>query len=217
MMEISVNNEQGLFVLSFHGGCTTLGFDHVLNTLKRIVQRLGLSVSVHEEEKGTLTQYAQYQAAVKSYAEARLDETWHDPDASHKVCKIIDRCIKNGTRVRLFYGDTDSGRDWREENDVLGTIGRTLGPFKSPILIPKGKNGGTMVLERHLVKIMDADSRHTLWAHERYKAPVFSIREDGKPKFPFAVTMDGMTTCRFTSFAKAAAWVAFMAGECMHC
>ena len=62
---------------------------------------------------------------------------------------------------------------------------------------------------------MDANARRTLWTHERYQAPVFSIREDGTPKYQFAVTMDGQTGARFPSFAKAAAWVAFMSGECM--
>ncbi len=215
-MEISVNKNQSLFVFSFDGGCTTMGFENVFKILKRIVQQLGLSLLVHEDEKGSLSQYSQYQAAVKAYADARLNETWHDPDASPEVCKVIDRCIKNSTYVRLFYGDTESGRDWGEENNVIGTVSRTTGPLKTPILMPKGENFGDIIPEQCIVKIVDADTRRTLWAHERYKAPVFSIREDGTPKFPFAVTMNGEAAANFTSFAKAAAWVAFMAGECMH-
>lgn len=35
-MEISVNQKQGLFVLHFTGGCTTMGFDNVFKTLAKI-------------------------------------------------------------------------------------------------------------------------------------------------------------------------------------
>lgn len=214
-MEISVNQDQGLFIKSFNGGCTTLGFDNVFQTLKKIVQRLGLSLPVREEEKGTMTQYDLYQEAIKAYGAARLNETWHHPAALPEVCKIIDRCIKNDTHVRLFYGDTETGRDWGEENDVLGTIGRTTGPLKTPILVPKGECSGTTILEHCLVKIMDADTRRVLWTHERYQSPTFLITEDNTPKLPFKATMNGQLAARFASFAKAAAWVAFMSGECM--
>ena len=212
-MEISVNQDQGLFIKSFDGGCTTLGFDNVFKTLAKIVHRLGLSLPVREEEKGTLAQYDLYQEAIKTYADARLNETWHHPDALPEVSKIIDRCIKNGTRVRLFYGDTNTGREWGEENDVLGTIGRTTGPLKSPIMIPKGECSGTTILEHCLLKIMDADTRRVLWVHTQYQAPTFAITEDHTPKLPFKATMNGQPEARFASFAEAAAWVAFMSGE----
>lgn len=151
-MEISVNNDQGLFVLNFDGGCTTMGFDKVFKTLAKIVQHLGLSMPVREEEKGTLSQYALYREAIDAYTAAHLNETWHHPDALPAVCKVIDRCLNNGTRVRLFYGDTETGRDWGEENDVLGTIGRTTGPLKTPILVPKGEYSGTVINESSIVK-----------------------------------------------------------------
>lgn len=214
-MEISVNQNQGLFVLNFDGGCTTMGFDHVFKTLAKIVQRIGLSMPVREDEKGTIAQYTLYREAIDAYASAGLRETWHHPDALPEVCKVMDRCIKNGARVRLFYGDTVTGRDWGEENDVLGTVGRTTGPLKSPILIPKGEHAGTTILEHRILKIMDADTHRVLWTHEQYQAPLFSIKEDSTPKYSFAATMDGQTKARFQSFAKAAAWVAFMSGECM--
>lgn len=214
-MEISVNQNQSLFVLHFAGGCTTIGFDNVFKTLAKIVQRLGLSIPVREEEKGTIAQYTLYREAIDAYAVARLNETCHHPDALPAVCKVIDRCITNGTRVRLFYGDTDTGRDWGEENDVLGTIGRSAGPLKSPILVPKGEHAGTTITEHCLVKLMDADTRRVLWVHERYQTPTFSITEDAAPKLPFKATMNGQSKARFASFAKAAAWVAFMSGECM--
>ena len=214
-MEFTVNTERGLFVQNFNDGCTALGFDQVFKTLEKIVQRLGLSMPVREDDKGTLSQYLLYKEAIKAYADARLSETWHHPDALPEVCKVIDRCLVSGARVRLFYGDTNTGREWGEENDVLGTIGRTSGPLKSPILVPKGERSGTTILEHCLVKIMNADTRRVLWVHDRYQAPVFSITEDHTPKLPFNATMDGISKARFASFAKAAAWVAFMSGECL--
>jgi hypothetical protein len=214
-MEISVNKEQGVFVQNFNDGCTTLGSDQDFKILAKIVHRLGLSIPVRENEKGTLSQYLLYKEAIKAYADARLNETWHHPDALPEVSKIIDRCIKNGTRVRLFYGDTNTGHEWGEENDVLGTIRRTTGPLKSPIMIPKGEHSGSKILEHCLLKIMDADTHSVLWVHKHYQTPAFAITEDHTPKLPFMATMNGQLKARFTSFAKAAAWVAFMSGECM--
>jgi hypothetical protein len=42
---------------------------------------------------------------------------------------------KNQRKIRLFYGDTQTGQSWFDEHDVVGRIGRSTGSIKVPLLV----------------------------------------------------------------------------------
>lgn len=44
--------------------------------------------------------------------------------------------------VRIWLGDTQTGRAWAEENDVIGTIGRSTGTMEVPLLVEAGELAG---------------------------------------------------------------------------
>ena len=74
-------------------------------------------------------------------------------------------------RVRLHYGDTDTGRDWMDRYDVTGRIGRSMGPVKVPLVIANCRSmGGPAILENCIVRIRHANKKNggDLYRHPKY-------------------------------------------------
>lgn len=147
---------------------------------------------------------------------AEQHATAFHPETSVEVRMILERYRKTGRRLRIWYGDPETGRDWLEETDVVGYVSRSSGPVRVPILLTEGLIGGPAILDRNIVKLADAQSRCVLWQHPLYRTPSMRIcieRQDDR--FGCVVLIDGQEWARFSSYAKAAQWVAFMCGECM--
>ena len=62
---------------------------------------------------------------------------------------------------------------------------------------------------------MDVADRKVLWEHPKYQAPQLQIVAERVGEDPYSVFVDGGPHASFRTLAKAAQWVAFMAGECM--
>lgn len=216
-MNITLNSSCQAFVLDSSDGTGTLGYRHVFSTLQALAKRLGLDYLMpRASEIGTLHQYGQYRAALSAAANRNLKTTWYSPGTPVAVRKILERYRIEGGRIRLFYGDPATGRDWLEENDVVGTVGRSSGTLKVPLLIPPGDCGGPAISDNCLIRLCDADSGEELWRCRNYRVPTFRIVESGDPKLNWAVEVNGALHARFVTCTRAAAWVAFMSGEPVH-
>lgn len=220
-MDITINAEQRLFVIGEKDGFSCLGFDVVFKQLNVLVERLGEGDvgPVLESAKGSIEQYRQYQAALSAYAKSKDTKTWFNWDTPKQVCAVLERCRKDDSVVRIFYGDTATGRDWLEEFDTIGRIGRSTGLMKVPLLVPKGEFGGSAILDHCIVKIMHAETGRVFYQHPQYHQPVFEIRtletpiKAGRKTYTHAVWADGKNCANFVSHSKAAAWIGFMSGE----
>ena len=83
---------------------------------------------------------------------------------SEELINIILRAYKYKFRIRLFYGDIHTGRSWNEEYDVMGTIGRTTGNIKIPILVHNKRSlGGGALYLPSVIRIDDIEDKRTLW------------------------------------------------------
>ena len=117
-----------------------------------------------------------------------------------------------GRRVRLFYGDPATGRDWGDENDVTGYVGRSTGTDKVPLLLatPRSTGGGAILVSSVLRMLVDGCE---IYCHALYTAPVWEPREGAEPGLPCEVWRDDWTVARFKSPAARERWLAFMRGE----
>jgi hypothetical protein len=81
-----------------------------------------------------------------------VNGTSYDVRTSGEVIEILESCRIKGIRIRIFYGS--EGHCWNEENDMIGTIGRSTGDNKVTLLI-KNKNsiGGNSLLDHCVVRI----------------------------------------------------------------
>lgn len=239
-MEVTINQEQRLFVIPSGDGYSCMGFDVVFKKLKQIIEYLdlrskdGVSVEAKVDEIGTMAQYAMYQKAVAEASKANIKETWFDPATPFEVRRILERYRKSGELLRVFYGDTETGRDWMEENEVRGYVGRSNGIFKVPLMIEPGESGGPAMLDHCIVRMQDGKTGRELYRHPAYKVPEMEIRptegitvswhEGEKPK---PLTELGYThgvwvkdekgeffnQANFRSYGKACRYVAFITGE----
>ena len=129
------------------------------------------------------------------------------------INEILESLVHTNKRVRLFYGDKETGRDWGEENYVTGTIGRSTGIKPIHLLINNSRSyGGWAILEDCIVKLMV--NKRVVYVHPLYNQPEYVIKNDGQiTGLPFEVYANGVITARFDSLNKANHWVDFMTGK----
>ena len=146
-------------------------------------------------------------------------------DTPVKVAELLNRARREHAKVRLFFGDTKTGRDWNEENDVTGFIGCSMGPLKVPLLVRAGSDGGPALLDHCIVKIVLCGGKgkrgFVLYQHRKYDHGVFTLRaiQPGEKigneelltqGYTHAVDIDGQNHANFKSITAAARWIAKM-------
>jgi hypothetical protein len=77
-------------------------------------------------------------------------------------------------RVRIFYGDTQTAKNWNDEYDTIGTIGKSNGQIKIPLLIKTKRSfGGSAILDQRILKIVDIATNKVLYQCDNYKPDNF--------------------------------------------
>lgn len=204
-MNIKVVEEQALYVIPADGGFTGWGFDNALRETQALA----------DTERGALDVLEKHKALIR-LAQGRNIGTWFHPETPRKVRQVLEAARKNGSRLRIFYGNTQTGRDWMEENDVLGTIGRSTGVLKIPLMIADGEHSGPRLLDQCIVRIIRVDDRKELYRHRRYHLGRMEIEHELDPPYVATVWVDGKVHARFRTAEAAYHWMAFLAGECFH-
>jgi len=144
--------------------------------------------------------------------------TIYDPNTPRDLVSILEGARMGRTRIRLFYGDRDTGRDWNEENDVEGYLGRTMGPIHCPILLKTtASSGGGIILSACVVRVVTAGKR-VLWQHPKYHSLPFHISDTpssdpANARWPIEVLRAGEVHARFTSWLEAERFVRKMTGK----
>lgn len=111
------------------------------------------------------------------------NDTWYSQKTPDDVIRVIEQARKSQTRIiiRLGYmtqADADAaglggvvGRDWLEENDCTGRVGRSMGPVKAPLMIVKPSDrGGGCIGTDHIVRIVTTLGQE-LYRHPQYHRP----------------------------------------------
>jgi hypothetical protein len=146
-----------------------------------------------KEQKQKLKTYSGYMAdggELDKYTE--VNGTFYQKGTPQAVINALESVRNNKTRVKLFYGDPETGRDWHEENDVTGTIGRSTGSIKIPLLISTSRSmGGGAILTKNIVKIRDTKTGKVLYQNEKYKQPNIEIVESDMDGYTNNVMIDG--------------------------
>lgn len=225
-MNVTLNQDQKLFVISTGNSVSCMGFRVVFEQACELARRLAKVGRVLfeplETEVGTLTQYTQYQKMMGEYVRLGDNKTWFDARTPKKVQSVLEAARKEGTTVRVFLGSEGTGRDWLSEYDTIGRIGRSMGPMKAPLLVPKGDCGGPALLTDCILRVIDMDTGKELYRHAKYHTPKMELTEaasyDVAQGYTHSVKVeseDGVMECHanFKSQAEAAHWLAFMSGH----
>ena len=127
---------------------------------------------------------------------------------SSRVAVLLNRLTESKQRIRIVYGETETGKDWLEEYGVLGSIGKSTGSKQIPLLISNSRStGGGAILEDCILKIVDVKSKKVLYQHDKYIAPKFDI----VPSIVgYSVTVDGNVQANFKTIKQAQNYIDFM-------
>lgn len=161
--------------------------------------------AVHEWTGPTGHKFRDVRSAAGNY--------YHDTTPP-QVIAALDGAQATGARVRLWYGDSETGLSWLEEYGVRGTVGRSTGWKKTALLINnKRSTGGPAILAACIVRLI-VDGREA-YRHPKFsQAPlaVSTCPEHLTPGLAAAVLANGEVHARFKTENQAAKWVDFMTG-----
>jgi hypothetical protein len=148
-----------------------------------------------------------------------INGTTYNNNTALDLAELLERARFTRSRVRVFYGDTATGRDWREEYDTTGYIGRSTGTAKIPLIVHNERAmGGPALLDNCIVKVMSTSSHRVLYEHPAYNLPAFTIEHTpaAPDSLPWEVSADGQLTARFATADAARRYVDFMTGARMN-
>jgi len=148
----------------------------------------------------------------------QVNGTYFDDRTPLEVITVLENARQNRTRLHISLGETsgpDAGRDWLEEFETHGYIGRSMGPIKVPLLIANRRSlGGGAILDHRIVRIRLSAGRHVLYRHPAYHHGELSIRRKVEPitlpdgrTLAVEVLRDGHTHAAFSNFEQARRWV----------
>lgn len=214
-LNVTVNEDQRLFVIQSQGGYSCLGFQVVEDYIAELTRRLQsrrIPVAPESGPIGSVQRYELYSELLKKYAGTADTTTWFSPRTPRTLQQLLETLRKDRRQVRLFYGCPDTGLDSLQEHDTVGHIGRSGGVMRSPILVPSGDVGGSIIASDRIVKIVNPLDGEVLYAHKHYHLPDFEIRT-AEAACCVEVYVQGALFARFDSVEQACEWVSFMAGK----
>lgn len=213
-MNITINTEQSQYVKTFVEGCTTWGFQNAFDETALLAERLGHpELAPFMADYGTEEVLKKYAKLIKLAAKDPRLGTWFKKGTPDAVKKVIDRLIHTGEKVRVFYGDPKTGKSTLDEFDMIGSLARSTGVLKTPLLLSESDGFGAPLLDDKVIRIIRVSDHKNLYKHPGFHVPEMKIVEGEHHQFKASVVVEGTVAARFRSYAKACKWVAFMAGE----
>lgn len=95
--------------------------------------------------------------------------TCYHADTTKEMVMRLEHLRIFQTRCRFHWGNAKTGKDWRDNCDVLGRIGRSTGSIKIPILLYNNRSiGGGAILDHCIVKITESRGGRVLYQHPKY-------------------------------------------------
>jgi len=140
--------------------------------------------------------------------------TSYDQRTPDEVVRVLENARLNRTRLHISLGDTETGKDWLEEFETHGYVGRSMGPIKVPLLVANRRSlGGGAILDHAIVRIRTSSGR-VLYQHPKYHHGNLEIRPKAEPVtlpdgrvLTVDVLRDGELHAAFENVEKARRWV----------
>ena len=136
------------------------------------------------------------------------------------LMKVLKKYENYPRRVRIWYGDRQTGESWNDEYDVTGTIGRTNGQIKIPIILNNKRSlGGPALLVGSIIRVDDIEGKKTLWKVSGFHvSPMEIILFPEQKDYPYAVMQNEdngvrVNVANFKTENQAQRWIDFMNGK----
>jgi hypothetical protein len=107
-----------------------------------------------------------------------VNGTSYHEETSDAVIRVLEDARQNHTRLHISLGDQQTGKDWLEEFETHGYVGRSMGPVKVPLLIASTRSlGGGAILDHCIVRVRESAGGRVLWQHPGYHHGDLAIRQ----------------------------------------
>jgi hypothetical protein len=214
MLRVTLNQEQRLYFIHASAGVSCFGFDNARDHANQIASLLRQpDLAFGPGDHGALSGYDRYLRAVDAWSRSPLTKrTYFDPGTDPKVATVLEQCRRRDLLIRLMLGDTATGESWLDEYDVVGSVGRSTGTLKVPLLLAPGEHGGPAILTACVLAIVAWQDGRWLYKHSSFHEPELSIRPLTEPGCAWKVLHDAKPIARFRDIAQAGGYAAFMRG-----
>ena len=138
--------------------------------------------------------------------------TYYREGTPRAVINALETARQTGARIRLFYGDHETGASWNEENDVTGTVSRSTGAIKTPLLVASARSFGGGCILTDCIVCLHVNGRE-VYRSKLYKHTRFAIQSGFDQKYPVEVLARGSIHARFQTEKKAARYIDFVSGK----
>lgn len=166
---------------------------------------------MHTAQPSTDSQPRPPSGVVTTYRQEPTGTCYHDATPS-EVVRVLERARIDRTRLRVFYGDTDTGRCWNDEFHTQGTLSRSRGPVKVPLLMATARSVSGLALLDHCIVRIQA-GRRVLYTHPGFQVGVTEIRRGDLREYPWEVWIDGDAHARFVRLTQARRYMDFIHGR----
>lgn len=176
----------------------------------------------HLLDNGNTVYYKVKNDTCYQYAIKLKDGTYEERDANDmkQIIGTLETARGYRDRIRLWYGDINTGCSWDEEYNVTGYIGRSVGPYMIPILLPnRTSHWGIGILDMRIIRIDNTQTRQTLYKHPKFHIKPMEVRDEVNPELlekgyvAFVYKESEGRMASFRSRKKAENYVKFLTGE----
>ena len=131
---------------------------------------------------------------------------------NEKVKQVLTSCYNRKNRIRIVYGDVNTGKSYLDEYEILGYVGKSTGIKPIPLLINNSRSfGGGSILTDIILKIVDTQTKQVLFQHENYIIPVLTKEISSHNDYLYDVIYNGETVvARFKTEKQANNYIDFM-------
>ena len=121
-----------------------------------------------------------------------VNGTAYDKKTPQPVIDALEAARQSRQRITVDLGDPETGKSWGERYDITGTVGRSTGMYKIPILVHNVRStGGGGLLTANIIAIKTSRNGVFLYKHPNYQ-PVANIVQQRNPNME-EVAMPNLT------------------------
>ena len=92
-----------------------------------------------------------------------VNETCYHSETPDELIQVLEKLRQTKQRVAIWYGNTNTGAEWEAPVPERGTIGRSTGTRKIPLLVKTSRSlGGEALLTHCIVKITESSGSKRL-------------------------------------------------------
>ena len=171
-------------------------------------------------DNGNSFEYVNYHGTWFTYGRNIQNEGWKYKE-NEKLWSVLSSLVHSDRRVRIWYGDVETGRSYNDEYDVTGRIGRSTGRIKIPLLINNSRSyGGMILLDGCIIRIDDIKEKRTLYRLDNFHVEDMKVYEIfGNANYKYRVAKlsedsgEWEVQANFKTEQQAHNYVAFMRGH----